>query len=113
MPSELTAQSIQETHFRLAFRGYRMSEVDAFLDRVARYVGYLVEDNRRLEEVGKEGRFRLGMPTHPDAVSPDQVRSVTFGLSFRGYQPRDVDRFLDDITAGLERLLRENTTLRS
>jgi DivIVA domain-containing protein len=113
MPPELTAQAIRAVRFRLAFRGYRMSEVDAFLERMARYVGYLAEDNRRLEEAGKQGRFRLGMPTHPDAVSPDRVRSVTFRLQFRGYQPRDVDRYLDDLTHGLERLLRENTRLRS
>jgi DivIVA domain-containing protein len=32
---ELTAEDLRRVRFSLAFRGYRMSEVDALLDRLA------------------------------------------------------------------------------
>ncbi len=40
---ELAAEDLRHVRFTLAFRGYRMSEVDALLDRVAREM----EDRQR------------------------------------------------------------------
>ncbi|HYG70881.1 MAG TPA: DivIVA domain-containing protein, partial [Actinomycetota bacterium] len=46
-------------------------------------------------------------------VTPEDVQQVEFRLSFRGYNERDVDAFLDRITADLSSYLDELGRLRS
>jgi len=45
-------------------------------------------------------------------VTPEDVQSVEFRLSFRGYNERDVDSFLDRITTDLSAYLAELAELR-
>jgi DivIVA domain-containing protein len=45
-------------------------------------------------------------------ISPAEVQEREFRLAFRGYNERDVDVFLDEITEELSRLLGENRRLR-
>ena len=51
---ELAAEDLRHVRFTLAFRGYRMSEVDALLDRVAREM----EERRRRDPMGEPPRRR-------------------------------------------------------
>ena len=53
-------------------------------------------------------------PPQPGAtsVSPADVQEREFRLAFRGYNERDVDMFLDEITEELSRLLGENRRIR-
>jgi DivIVA domain-containing protein len=53
-------------------------------------------------------------PPQPGAtrISPAEVQEREFRLAFRGYNERDVDVFLDEITEELSRLLGENRRLR-
>ena len=51
----LRAEHIRRVRFSLAFRGYRMSEVDALLDRLA----------RQLEDIGEEARAPGGEVERP------------------------------------------------
>jgi len=45
-------------------------------------------------------------------ITPEEVQQVEFRLSFRGYNERDVDAFLDRITEGLSSYLEELERLR-
>lgn len=57
LPAEgrVSAEDLRRVRFSLAFRGYRMDEVDALLDRLAR---------EREEEPGPEHRRDGGTPGH-------------------------------------------------
>lgn len=59
VPSEgpLDAGDLRKVRFTLAFRGYRMSEVDALLDRLA----------RQLEESRREAQQQPDTPPAPEA----------------------------------------------
>jgi cell division initiation protein len=46
-------------------------------------------------------------------LSPAEVQNKEFGLSFRGYNERDVDEFLDRVTEDLSWYIDENRKLRS
>ncbi len=49
--SRITPTDVQQVEFRLAFRGYKERDVDAFLDRVTEDLASYIEENRRLREV--------------------------------------------------------------
>ncbi len=54
-----------------------------------------------------------GLPA-PKALTPADVQAKEFGVSrFGGYKMRDVDEFLDELTASMTRLTEENERLRS
>ena len=60
----LRADDVRRVRFSLAFRGYRMSEVDALLDRLARQL----DDAERPPEVPPRGmtpRVKAGLATRP------------------------------------------------
>jgi DivIVA domain-containing protein len=49
----------------------------------------------------------------PRVVSPEEIQQQEFGVSrFGGYRMRDVDEFLDQVTASTQALLAENERLR-
>jgi len=43
---------------------------------------------------------------------PEESRKRTFRLAFRGYHQKEVDLFIDEVTAELDRLKADNATLR-
>jgi DivIVA domain-containing protein len=51
--------------------------------------------------------------TQPRVVSPEEIQRQEFGVSrFGGYRMRDVDEFLDHLTASTQALMAENERLR-
>jgi DivIVA domain-containing protein len=64
--------------------------------------------------MSKGKRTQPETPPQPGAtrISPADVQEREFRLAFRGYNERDVDMFLDEITEELSRLLAENRRLR-
>ncbi len=68
--SSVTAAEIQQKEFRVSrFGGYRMRDVDEFLDQVTESMTKLAEDNQRL-------RSASGLPVAPSALpigAPDLV----------------------------------------
>jgi len=45
-------------------------------------------------------------------ITPEDVQQVEFRLAFRGYNERDVDEFLDEVTEAMGALLEDNRRLR-
>jgi cell division initiation protein len=45
-------------------------------------------------------------------LSPLQIRQYRFTTRFRGFDPREVEVFLESVVADLEEVVRENSTLR-
>ena len=78
---------------RTTFRGYRRTEVDAFLDRCAAALGLRAADLPEL-------RGRGGLVTGP-RVTPEEVAQVQFGMELRGYALDEVDALLDRVEAAL------------
>jgi DivIVA domain-containing protein len=52
-------------------------------------------------------------PSSASHLTPGDVQNKEFGLSFRGYNERDVDEFLDRVTEDLAWYIDENRKLRS
>ncbi len=50
MPMNITPLDIQQRRFRVCFRGFDISEVDAFLERVAEELEGLIRENRSYQE---------------------------------------------------------------
>ncbi len=48
----------------------------------------------------------------PGRITPVDIQQKEFRLAFRGYNERDVDQFLDDVTEEVARLYEENKRLR-
>ena len=70
---QLTPGDIDELRFDTALRGYRMSEVDAVIDRLRREIGDLDEELARV----RQANAALGMTTAttPDAATPAEPDS--------------------------------------
>jgi len=45
-------------------------------------------------------------------VTPADIRQQSFGVRFRGFDPQEVDSFLEDIAVDLESILKENALLK-
>ena len=88
-PAGITGKS-----FKKVRHGYRVSEVDQFLARVA-------GDLARLREHLRQG----AAPVEP-LLTAEQVEGQTFSGTWRGYAMGEVDEFLDEIVAELRRLHR-------
>src|SRR2546427_1299608 len=58
---------------------------------------------------GPEAQPATGESTR---VTPVDIQQKEFGLAFRGYNERDVDQFLDEVTEEVARLCAENKRLR-
>jgi DivIVA domain-containing protein len=65
----ITPTDVQQVEFRLAFRGYKERDVDAFLDRITEDLSVYLEENERL-------RSGAGLPAAPaSAVAPAGVEA--------------------------------------
>lgn len=51
-------------------------------------------------------------PGESKRITPVDIQQREFGLAFRGYNERDVDQFLDEVTEEVARLYAENKRLR-
>ena len=74
---QLTPGDIDELRFDTALRGYRMSEVDAVIDRLRREIGDLDEELTRVREASSAlGTATVATPDEPDqpAEPNDDVR---------------------------------------
>src|SRR5262245_22412775 len=45
-------------------------------------------------------------------VTPADIRQQSFGVRFRGFDPQEVDSFLEEVAGDLEALLKENALLK-
>ena len=88
----LSPEVITGKTFKRVRHGYRASEVDRFLEKVA---GDLV----RLREHAQRGT----VPMEP-LLTPEEVERKTFNGAWRGYAMTPVDEFLDGIVAELRRV---------
>jgi DivIVA domain-containing protein len=91
----LTPEAIRSKAFKKVRRGYRVSEVDQFLGRVA-------QDFARLQQ-RVAGQGPAPLDEDPPAT-PSQVSEQTFNGAWYGYAMHEVDDFLDELIVGLERL---------
>ena len=82
----MTASEAESVTFRTALRGYRLDEVDAFLDAV-------VATLRSHESASGQFSGRL---------SGLDVEQVTFSTALRGYDLSDVDDFLGRLVVTLK-----------
>jgi DivIVA domain-containing protein len=87
----LEPEGITGKAFKKVRHGYRVSEVDQFLARVA-------EDLMRLREHLRRGT----VPIEP-LLTPEEVEQKTFNGTWRGYAMQPVDEFLDEVVAELRR----------
>lgn len=69
---------------------------------------------RKKREVEEAGFGEEAAPAQPDRqrMTPVDIQQKVFRLAFRGYNERDVDEFLDQITEDLAALHEENKRLR-
>lgn len=115
----LSPAVVRNTHFTMTWLrpGYEPGEVDAFLNQVGARMDRLIRENDeiRAQLAGtRPGATALEVPAlHPDPLTPVDVRFAQFALTRPGYEPREVDAFLDRIEAVLYRLIRENDELRA
>jgi DivIVA domain-containing protein len=79
--------------FKIVLRGYATRDVDSLLARVE------AEFERLRDAI--EGRSSAYVPQ----LTPDDVNQAEFNRGMRGYAMDDVDDFLDEVAAELERLL--------
>ncbi|HZD37967.1 MAG TPA: DivIVA domain-containing protein, partial [Actinomycetes bacterium] len=93
----LTPEAIESKAFKKVRRGYRVSEVDQFLGRVARDVACLQE---RIA-----GRGAAALDAEPQ-ITPRQIHEQAFNGAWYGYAMREVDDFLDMLVDLVERLHR-------
>jgi DivIVA domain-containing protein len=91
----LEPEGITGKAFKKVRHGYRVSEVDQFLAKVA-------EDLRYLRDHLRRGT----VPIEP-LTTPEQVEQHTFNGAWRGYAMPAVDEFLDEVVAELRRAHRE------
>lgn len=81
--------------FKKVRRGYRVGEVDRFLEQVAGDIGRLREHVRR-----------GSLPVEP-LLGPEQVEQKKFTGAWRGYTMSEVDEFLDGVVIELRKLREE------
>lgn len=87
-------ENITGKGFKKVRHGYRVSEVDQFLAKVAEGLGHLREHLRRGT-----------VPLDP-LLTPEQVEQQTFNGAWRGYAMPEVDEFLDEVVVELQRVHR-------
>lgn len=130
----LTPTVVQNTRFTMTRLrpGYQPRAVDAFLDRIGAGLDRLIRENDEIRAQlagaqlagARPGRTGLdvlapstpppsGAALHPVPLTPVDVRFAQFALTRPGYEPREVDAFLDRIEAGLDGLIRENEEIRA
>jgi len=97
---------------RRGFGGYRCEDVDAFLMEVIRSIRDLLGENEGLRAGVSPDQLWSMSPS--GRVTPFDVQDARFHhVRFGGYDMRDVDDHLDDLTDVLTSLDQENERLRS
>jgi DivIVA domain-containing protein len=91
----VTPEGITGRTFKKVRRGYRVGEVDHFLERVASDIGRLREHVRR-----------GSLPVEP-LLTAEQVEQKKFTGAWRGYTMPEVDEFLDGVVVELRKLHEE------
>jgi DivIVA domain-containing protein len=91
----LTPEAISIKAFKKVRRGYRVSEVDQFLGRVA-------QDLARLQERAA-GQGATPLDEDP-LITPTEIQEQVFNGAWYGYAMHEVDDFLDVLVAALERM---------
>jgi DivIVA domain-containing protein len=125
----LTPTVVQNTRFTMTRLrpGYQPRAVDAFLDRIGAGLDRLIRENEELRAQlagARHGGTGLdvrapstpppsGAALYPVPLTPVDVRFAQFALTRPGYEPSEVDAFLDRIEAGLDGLIRENEEIRA
>lgn len=74
--SRITPVDIQQKEFRLAFRGYKERDVDAFLDEITEELALYVEENRRLRDGASGARPVVEAPPPAGGDSADATREA-------------------------------------
>jgi len=72
---KVTPTDVQQIEFRLAFRGYKEGDVDAFLDRVTEDLAWYLEENQQLRAAGMAPVASAG-PEDLDAARVEAERIV-------------------------------------
>jgi DivIVA domain-containing protein len=93
----LEPEGIMGKTFKKVRHGYRVSEVDQFLAKVA-------DDLARLREHLRRG----SVPVEP-LLTAEQVEQKTFNGAWRGYAMQAVDDFLDEVVVELQQAHRALT----
>ena len=95
VPAEgpLTARDVREVRFTTAFRGYRMSEVDTLLARLADEIA-VAEEARAAEEVDAEAEAEVGRPAAEvaEARAAEEVAAAEERDEPPGVAPRTAPR---------------------
>lgn len=89
----LTQQEINEAAFPWVVGGYDYEDVDDFLERAGRILGAY--------ERSQPGYSSLPQPRAIESLSSDVAAAATFTVVFRGYNLREVDRFMDRVSGTL------------
>lgn len=95
--------------------GYRIDEVDAFLEKAVGELRDLLDENEALRAgVSPEHLWGNGIRATP-TITPSDVQAEEFQMARfgRAYRMREVDEYLDDLTDMLSRLEAENEALRA
>jgi DivIVA domain-containing protein len=125
----LTPTVVRNTQFTMTRLrpGYQPRAVDAFLDRIGAGLDRLIRENDEIRAQAARLRPggtgpavpapRLSPPSgaapRPGLMTPADVRNAYFALTRPGYEPMEVDDFLDRIEEDLDRLIRENGQIRA
>jgi DivIVA domain-containing protein len=96
----ITPTDVQQVEFRLAFRGYKEHDVDAFLDRITEDLSGYIEENERLRSGG-------GLPAAPVAAA------APVGEEARAEAEAIVARAREEAAAIVRRAEQEATTVRA
>jgi DivIVA domain-containing protein len=118
----LTPTDVRNKHFSTTRNrpGYDEEDVDTFLDLVERELDLLIKENGELRAalarmVRGEGTQSDIPPLPVRELRAADVHNVKFSTTRLrpGYDEEEVDAFLDDLEAEIERLLLENGQLRA
>jgi len=116
----LTPTVVRNTRFTMTRLrpGYQPKAVDDFLDQIGAGLERLIRENDEIRVTGLEALAPPIPPPYrtarnPGLVTPVDVRNAQFVLTWPGYEPMEVDDFLDRIEDRLDRLVRENDAIRA
>ena len=117
-PADVRNKAFSTTRLR---PGYDEEEVDFFLDRVERELDLLIKENQDLRAAlarvlrGEGGRLSDIPPQPVHGLSATDIHNTQFSTTRLrpGYDEEEVDLFLDEVEAEIERLLLENGQLRA
>jgi DivIVA domain-containing protein len=96
-------------------RGYKVAQVDAFLDGIVASLRAVLAENEGLRTGVEPGHFWFGNAAREGRHGPSTIAATTFEIGWfgGGYKMREVDELLDQVTDQLARLEAENEALRA